>query len=194
MIAFDTYLRPGEIDAIKVGQVVPPRDLSAEGTYELWSILVHPITEMRPGKTGLYDEAVLIDDPTIAPVLHWLTVNRALDEKVWQHKIAEELSLFNRAATALSLERLKPCRYSLRSHDFLTKRRARTDIKRRGRWKTDGSVRRYGKESMAMAQPHKVPREVRLYGARAAPILAQILMGPAAPPALPLLNSGRGRQ
>lgn len=43
-----------------------------------------------------------------------------------------------------------------------------------------------------MAELHKVPREVRPYGAHAAPILVQILIGLRPPPALPLLNSTHG--
>lgn len=147
-----------------------------------------------PGKTRLFDEAVLIDDVSLAPGLR-LTVGRPLYDLVWTHSIAKEIAIFTKTAKALNLQQLKPCRYSLRhagaSHDFLTRRRAPADIKRRCRWNTDSSVRRYGKESLAMAELHKVPREVRLYGAHAAPVLVQILMGLRPPPALPLLNSGR---
>lgn len=69
LLAFDTYLRPGEIDRLKVEQIVPPCDMSAEGTYGLWSVLIHPLRDLCPGKTGLFDEAVLIDDVSLAPLL-----------------------------------------------------------------------------------------------------------------------------
>lgn len=122
----------------------------------------------------------------------WLTNGRPLDETVWPGDVRTEIKIFAEVAAALGLTHLRPCRYSLRlagaSHDFLARRRPADDIKRRGRWRTDGSVRRYGKESLAMAELHKVSRAVRIIGAKAAPHLVAIITGRAPPPRLPLLN------
>lgn len=62
---------------------MPLCGLTTEGTHGLWCIPIHPVRDMRPGKTGLYDEAVLIDDVTIAPQLQWLIAGRPPADKVW---------------------------------------------------------------------------------------------------------------
>lgn len=192
LLMFDTYLRPGEMDSLQVSQLVSPCGLNNQGTYGVWTVLLHPSDGGRPGKTGLLDETVIIDDHRLNPLMHWLTQHRHLDEKIWPGDVRHEVKLFSDVAAALHLHHLKPCRYSLRhagaSHDFLSRRHGATDIKRRGRWHTDGSVRRYGKESLAMVGLHKVSRYVRIYGAKAARDLAGIIIGAADPPPLPLLN------
>ena len=86
---------------------------------------------------------------------------------------------------------LNPTPYSLRhggaSHDALTNRRSLAEIKKKGRWRTDSSVRRYEKAAVAMKQLSKLPTEVVDYGVRAERTLSQLFLGasvPAPPPNL----------
>lgn len=165
LLAFDTYLRPGEMDALRIDQLIP-QAASTTRAPTATGVLVHPRLLNKPGKTGLLDEAVLIDDHTLDPLMEWLTAGRPLTDRVRSSNIHDEVKEFASVARALGLTALRPCRYSLRhagaSHDFLSRRRSGDEIKRRGRWKADSSVRRYGKESLAMAELHNVPREVRI--------------------------------
>ena len=72
------------------------------------------------------------------------------------------------AVTALGLGPLKPVRYSLRhggaSDDLLCRRRSLEEVKKRGQWRTDQSLRRYGKETKALAEMHKIPSNILEYG------------------------------
>ena len=60
LMQFRTYLRPGEMARLKVKQLVPPA-LTAGAAYSSWGLLLHPVEDRVPGKTGLYDEAVVYD-------------------------------------------------------------------------------------------------------------------------------------
>lgn len=76
LINFRTYLRPGYLDAITVGQVVPPNP-AAGSQYRMWGLLMHPATEMVPGKAGLMDQAILLDTGVwLDPFLPTLTKGR----------------------------------------------------------------------------------------------------------------------
>ena len=59
MLQFATYMRPGEVDNLKVENIVSP--LRAAGLrYRHLGILLHRHEDL-PGKAGLRDEAILLD-------------------------------------------------------------------------------------------------------------------------------------
>ena len=58
MLAFVCYLRPAELLRLRRAHLVPP--LPAAG-MRAWGLLLHDSKLMIPGKTGLYDAAVLVD-------------------------------------------------------------------------------------------------------------------------------------
>ena len=86
---------------------------------------------------------------------------------------------FCSAAAALNLTALKPLRYSLRhggaSNDLLDRRRTTEEFKKRCRWRTDQSLRRYGKETKALAQIHLMPPAVAEYGQKVSENLEAVL-------------------
>eukprot|EP00973_Karenia_brevis_P065592 9120330-Karenia_brevis.AAC.1 len=92
----------------------------------------------------------------------------------------------------LDLSALNPCRYALRhggaSEDLLTKTRSVADVKRRGLWRSDSSLRRYAKEARLLSELKKVPKPSLDYGRLVLQNLKAILLGeiPAPPP--PFVN------
>lgn len=60
IVGFICYLRPGELDQLTHRQLVSPTP-GAGPSYQKWGLLLHPSAELRFGKTGTQDEAVLID-------------------------------------------------------------------------------------------------------------------------------------
>ena len=73
----------------------------------------------------------------------------------------KELTRFLRdALDALQMDHMGVELYSLRhggaSDDFLTKRRTLPEIKHRGRWRADSSVRRYTKIARALKELEKM--------------------------------------
>eukprot|EP00972_Heterocapsa_arctica_P016592 2449165-Heterocapsa_arctica.AAC.1 len=62
--------------------MVPPTPLSGMG--DLWGLLLSPIERSTPGKTGLFDEAIMLDgEPPLHPLLARLVLHRAPHERLW---------------------------------------------------------------------------------------------------------------
>jgi len=178
---FHTYVRPGEADNLLAAQVVEPAASSGPGAYQLFGLLLHPLEGQRPGKTGLHDEAVLIDCPGLGELLANHARCRGKANSLWEHTVALELNMFNEAVAYLGLAALRPCRYALRhggaSHDLMSRQRSVEETKRRGRWRSDASLRRYAKETRALAELSKMPAPTRQYGELLAPMLVSVLNG-----------------
>eukprot|EP00959_Pyramimonas_sp_CCMP1952_P097948 2047047-Pyramimonas_sp.AAC.1 len=85
---------------------------------------------------------------------------------------------------------LHPQLYSLRhggaSFDAISQRRALSEIKKRGRWRTDGSVRRYEKAALALREATKLSPATISFARTAEEGLASFMQG-LCPPALPPL-------
>jgi hypothetical protein len=60
-LAFRAYLRPGESDTLQVKSLVPPVALAGP-QFTRWGLNLHAIEDLAPGKTGIFDEAILLDD------------------------------------------------------------------------------------------------------------------------------------
>ena len=86
---------------------------------------------------------------------------------LWPISPSRVIQLFLETVALLGMAMLKPVRYSLRhggaSDDILTRRRSLLEVKRRGQWRTDQSLRRYGKETKAMEELQKLPAETLSY-------------------------------
>ena len=75
---------------------------------------------------------------------------------------------------------------------MLTKRRKLGEIKHRGRWRADASVRRYEKEALILQEVAKLSKQTREFGMRVERDLAAILEGKmkvALPKMLPQLRA-----
>ena len=142
-----------------------------------------PMEEARPGKTGLYDEAILIDNVLLFPALAALIKRRAPLDSLWDLPLDEELRIFGEGLASLRLEALGLCRYSMRHggvcHDLMTKFRTLDEAQRRGRWRTATSLRRYGKETRVLSELRKVPTAVLDFGGKILLAMDKILTGTA---------------
>ena len=58
--------------------------------------------------------------------------------------------------------------------DILTGRRSLLEVKRRGQWKTDASLRRYGREAKVMQEMLKIPAATLEYGQFVAKYLEEV--------------------
>ena len=197
-LAFRCYLRPGENDKLTVRMLVPP-SAAAGPQYLSWGLHLHP-SECGglPGKTGVYDEAVLVDsEARLGTLFTQLRAGRGLDEALWSLTAEEDIKRFALVVEALALEALAPTRYGLRhagaSEDLITKRRAALDVKRRGRWVSDSSLRRYAKETRLQSELQKVSQTVIEFGRQVTENIEQVILGEVAialprdlvPPSLP---------
>ena len=178
-LMFITYLRPGE-SALKVWQLVKPQSEAISSLT--WAILLHPVEGGVPGKTNLFDGTILIDqDLWIGDFLLALIRGRGGQEELWSHSHDTLIATFKRSLLVLNLEFLGATLYSLRhggaSFDLLQRRRSLLEIKRRGRWAADSSLKRYAKEARLQHQLSLVPLPVRRFGLQVLAQLPGILAG-----------------
>ena len=181
LLGFALYPRPGELLAVTPGQLVPPRPEA--GSYaKFWSIHLFPSEWHTPGKTGEFDETLMLDWPElhwVNPLLVMLT-QRLPGQSVWAFDAVTLRTQFAAMARAAHITHLHPTPYGLRhggaSHDALTARRALSEIKKKGRWRSDQSVRRYEKAAVAMKQLSRLPPEIVSYGMEIEKSLPDILL------------------
>ena len=191
-IAFWGYLRPSESDRITVGNLIPPTVL-AGNQYVEWGILLFPSQEERPGKTGNFDESIVLEGfNTLAPLLQQLRQGKLDHEPLWPHSPDDLIREWHVVVGILGIDELNPCRYALRhggaSEDLLSKRRSVQDVKRRGRWVSDSSLKRYGKESRLLKELQKVHPNILDFGRFVMEHFVQVMLGTVQVPSIP----GRG--
>ncbi len=91
------------------------------------------------------------------------------------------MELFRTASMAMKLDALKAARYAMRhggaSDDLLACRRSLAEDVRRGRWRTDVSLRRYDKEIRILDEVNKLPLGVLQFGARVSKHIVPLLLG-----------------
>jgi len=193
---YRTYLRPGVCDRLETWQLVAP--LPAAGPeYQHWGVIVNPVELGIPGKTQTWDDAVIWDtDPWMGEMFALLLQHRPPGGGLWPETSSQTLDRFYDAVRWLGLEALQPCRYGLRhggaSDDLLTQRRCLAQVKKRGHWRTEASLRRYGKETRILAEVRKVAPSVIAYGAQVLENLKELFFGLLPVPAPPSQGSAGG--
>ena len=171
--------RPGEMDSLQVNQLIPPGKSS-----KFWSILWHPTEGQQPGKTGEFDESVVLDQPLMAGLetsFHSLVAGRPGDEQLWPIKQAQLQTLFDKAVMTLGLQHMNLVRYSWRhaaaSADLLHSRRTHEEVKARYRWQSDSSMRRYAKAARANFYAQQVNPKIMDYGSSVKTLLPSMFAG-----------------
>ena len=130
-----------------------PRGTDAGGwpSHAHWSVILHEFIgeDSQPSKTGEFDESLLLDLPEheyLSGVLREWRRDTAPDERFVPFAQSHLACAFRLSGMLLGLDpppKLYQLRHSGPSADFAGGRRSLDSIKRRGRWRTDASVRRY---------------------------------------------------
>lgn len=178
-LQFITYMRPGECSNLMVKQLIPPQ-MTLGDRFQQFAVLLHPLEDKVPGKTGVFDASVVVDsDHWLNPILLNLVANRKPDDPLWEHPHAKLVDGFAAAQESLKLGHLNSCLYTLRhggaTHDIMTRRRSMLEVKQRGRWGSDQSLKRYVKLARLQTEISKVPLEIREYGLQILKDLPNIL-------------------
>ena len=161
MVSYVCYLRPSECMRLVGKSLVPP--VQAQGpNFRFWGIVVHDADLGVAGKTGITDESVLIDmDDWLLPALQALRETRPLEAPLWTFSLDEVREMFARAVERLDAGGVQAHLYGLRhggaSHDLLTRRRTLLEVKFRGRWSSDTSLKRYAKATRLQKEMEKLP-------------------------------------
>ena len=184
LLMVDCYLRPGEAVALECSQVLPGTRVRHMRETVL---LLHPDERGIASKTGEYNESLGVSRSWLGQlVADWSSVRRTT--ALWDFGLREIRDEFMKGASALGLGIWKPVLYMGRhtgaSLDRLEERRSLSEVQKRGRWRTETSVRRYEKRALIQevylklaqkirAQAHRCERELvgtlrRLVGAHVA--------------------------
>lgn len=158
---FILYLRPGEGLDIRGRNVVAPVK-SAGVQYKWTTVIIRDQEGLRPDKVGVYDNSIPIDQKEVQWVGNeLLRMKRKLhsqDDKIFVFTMEDFRGKFAQAGASLGIENLHP--YQLRhggaTEDLTSKRRDHPQVKARGRWMTDQSVRRYAKIGRVQALLNKL--------------------------------------
>jgi len=121
------------------------------------------------GKTNTWDDSIILDTELwLHPFLETLAARLTPEEPLWCLSGTRLIAMFKDSVDSLGMSHLAPVRYSLRhggaSDDAISKRRSLLEIKKRGQWRTDQSLKRYAKESKVSEELQKIPLAVLEYG------------------------------
>ena len=150
--------------------------------YTKWAITLHPFQSLLPSKVREWDEAALLDqDEFLFLIPGFKTLRRTLAPRACLFRFSQQVfsKKFTAAARAAGITHLKAHSYQLRhsgpSFDRALGRRSALEVKFRGRWKSDASLRRYEKEGRVSQQLANLPPEVRRRALAAPAVIAQRL-------------------
>ncbi|CAE7557304.1 unnamed protein product [Symbiodinium sp. CCMP2592] len=163
----DLYLRPGEVARLLVGGLVPPI-----GVVTAWSLILHPLEQGTPSKTGEFDETVLFDLPEIVWIaeqtFRLLKVgHRGTSEPLFSVDLETVRSFMQSVGSRYGMEAAvgDPHPYRLRhggpSRDILLGLRNLQEVQKRGRWRSFSSVRRYEKGGRVTQQTQALSKATR---------------------------------
>ena len=151
MTCFVGYLRPGEARRLLVQHLLQP--MRRHGALAKWAIVIAPQNDdaSEPqvlSKTGTMDETVILDHPAwLGPALANHCKGRDPQALLFTTSAETDVSVFQQILQRVGLRKM--CLYQLRhagaSEDLCNGLRSFPEVKARGRWLADSSVRRYAK-------------------------------------------------
>ncbi|CAK0852660.1 unnamed protein product [Prorocentrum cordatum] len=172
MLMFSAYLRPIELLSLQLSDVLVPTQGSP-----YYAIHLHRAERGQPSKVGLYDETLLLDSSALPFLGYLLDAHRAAaaGPALFDFDYRSFNESFRTAARTAGLAAIKPDLYQLRhggpSHDILNRLRSKAEVKDRGRWRDDRSVRRYEAHGRLQLQEKLVSEATQ---SRAAACLADL--------------------
>ena len=186
ILMFDFYLRPGELYDIRVGHLSPPVAAGGLATRH-WALTVRPYEGGRPAKTGAFDDTVVLDHPSrlfLGTILEGLTSGRGREQLLLPAASPRDFPReFQKSAKHLGLN-LVPyqARHGGASEDKAAGIRSLMEIKKRGRWQAEASVRRYEKHGKLAARLGRLSPALRAHLQLCAAQIEGILMLTIRPP------------
>jgi hypothetical protein len=150
LLMIDTYMRPSEAVNLEKWQVVPPAD---EKHMKLAAVLLHPDQRGIASKTGQMNESLIIHRPWLSEILmQQVRLCRGL--RLFDFNLDQMRRHFVQIAAKVGINQWNPVLYMARhtgaSLDRLENRISLEEVRRRGRWAAESSVRRYEKRALVM--------------------------------------------
>jgi len=167
LLSFLAYLRPTEALRLTTASFIPPA-AAAGASYSAWGLIVNNADCGIPGKTGVMDESVMLDQPEFWPLWEALKAAKPPAAPIWNFTGPDVSARFKQAMAQIGLGDESATLYTLRhggaSDDLLAGRRSRQETMDRGRWVTEASLRRYGKRTRLQERLNRLPPPVLQFG------------------------------
>ena len=150
LLMVDTYMRPGEAIGLETWQVIPP---TQQRHMTRAALLLHPDQRGIASKTGELNESLIIHRPWLSDLL-MAFVRQQPAGKLFNFTLEQMRRVFLKIAMHIGIGKWNPVLYMARhtgaSLDRLEQRISLEEVRRRGRWVSESSVRRY--ETRALIQ------------------------------------------
>jgi len=156
MMSLSSYGRPGSMLRLQPEFIIKP----CRFTQGRFAIILDPLEKGKPGKTGEYDNAIILDQPWIMALNPLIMVLAGMPSgrSVWRFDYPHLLARVKEASKALGVPMVPyQTRHSGASLDQLMQFRSLADTKKRGVWKQDKSVARYEKRARVAQTWQKLP-------------------------------------
>ena len=174
---FNTYIRPSEALKLRKQDVVRTSNLGLQ-----WAINLNSSDEAETSKVGMEDESILLDNPMmnyLGPALHRLSLGLP-SAPLPNLKYADLIHWWRTALMSIGLAQdfavLYQLRHSGASWDRLKKTRTTLEIKLRGRWSSDASLRRYDSHAKVAQLYEKLPVKVKKQAEASPPLLKAMVI------------------
>ena len=185
LLCFCLYLRPSEAHSLCCWQIIPPSG-GHSGSRHV-TVVLNPFEDGRASKTHEYDESLLVDSPLLLALGEALLRHargRPRSDplfQVSQAQVARDLrAACDRLRVPVAMEIVMyKFRHGGASTDFALKRRSLAEVKLRGRWKSDASLRRYEKGGRLAEQLHRLGSRLRAHALRCSELVNAVLSGSA---------------
>ena len=163
LMSVTTYLRPSSLLALRRCYLIAP---SGRGS-NYWTLLAHPREGLTPSKTGEFDLSIPLDSgwfQELVPMIRQMKQGSAA-ERVFPFTYYDYLSEFKKVAAELKITGLVPyqTRHSGASIDRQQSLRTLLEVKHRGDWRSDSSVRRYDKHGRVQLSNAKYTNQLGAY-------------------------------
>ncbi|CAK0820931.1 unnamed protein product [Prorocentrum cordatum] len=178
--SFDTYIRPGALMSVRVGDVLQP--VAAQG-MDRWGIILFPQERGAMSKTGAHDDAIIFGnhDVDTARLVRFLMGRRSDDEMLFPIGMRLYKKHFDQACVDLGLDKFRLVTYQARrggaTRDILLQRRTLEETRKRGTWETYSSLRRYEKSGRVQKVMQSTPPHLLAFAKLARGNLEEWLLG-----------------
>ena len=161
MVDLSAYLRPNDGFSMQRRDLVPP----VAGVTQCWSLLLYPEERLARSKVGAFDDSIMMDStytPWLPDILKEMAVGPPL-ECPWPFDYTSFSKEFKVSASRIGMNNLVPyqLRHSGASIDSARRLRSLAEIKKRGRWSSDQSVKRYERGAKLGANMMELSRALR---------------------------------
>lgn len=169
MLMFVGYLRPGEATHLLEEDLVKPGRGQKHYTLNL-----RPAEREEMSKVGLSDETIILDSKQIPQLGTFLQKLRTGQPKrlLFQLEASALKRLWEETLETIGLARTHAVLYQLRhsgpSHDRLMRFRSLEEVKKKGRWGSDSSVKRYEAHALVNQHFQRLPTQTQTQALEAA--------------------------